>query len=145
MNKKNPKSAPKQNDVNVVWKSHATRIMREVCPGILKENVQLGRVKLNSPKYNKLNGYVVFCIFVDESEVLTDTSSERLCLMVKAFKNAEGTPRTPIVVPVSEIKEIDFYSPNDSFMAVCNVEWRYAQREDDCEIINNDIYRKEGK
>lgn len=133
MNPSNTKTAPQATDaVNVMWRSHATNVMREKCPSLTEKEVKLGRVSLKNAEYPKLQGYVVFYAFADGNMIL-----------VKAFQNAHCKPRTALIVPLADVLKVMEYAPNNTFRAVCNVEWRYAVRGEDCEILAEDFYRRE--
>ena len=133
MNNPNVKTAPQATDaVNVMWRSHATNVMREKCSSLTEQEVKLGRVSLKNTEYPKLQGYVVFYAVSDGNMIL-----------IKAFQNEHRKPRTALVVPLADILKIMEYTPGSTFRAVCNVEWRYAVRGEDCEILNEDFYRQE--
>lgn len=150
------KTAPRKTDaVNVVWRSHATNIMRNVCPSVKDKEVCLGRLKLNDSSHKRLQGYVVFYALVARKDLSLkkriglwwkerkSKKSDEYIIMVKAFKNERNKPRKAFILPLSSLIEEKEYRPNDTFRAVTNTEWRYAVRGQDCEILTETFYQYE--
>lgn len=151
------KTAPRATDaVNVVWRSHAADILRKVCPSLTDKEVNLGRLSFSN-EYNRVHGYVVFYALVYRFDLSRaqrtilwwkelysgKSSGEAFILMVKAFRNKKGKPRKALLVPFDELTKAAEYRPNDTFRAIENTEWRYAERGNDCEILTEYFYQKE--
>ena len=153
------RTAPEKIDaVNVVWRSHAARLMRKVCPYVEDTEVELGRLSFKQLMCDRLQGYVVFYtkmprMLLSWKVRLALWWKERwqsqkygyiVLLVVKCFRNDAGKPRQVIILPLDTLETEQKYNPGDCFRAVQNTEWRYAVRgEKDCEIVTEAFYRRE--